>query len=229
MSCIIASIVTAAGLRAACLVARVCIVLYMTLTSWRLVAPLIVMYVAMIVEWREWVVAIVVWRIIAPVVWRPIRNVWTWAPPPVEYHRVIYISRNYDIVLTIDVRVTNNCHGDIALLRHCISAIRLDNQSCHILIQILAKHSLNEHITLVVLGHFDHAEVVNKAIFVEVEVRNWVLRVVQSLLKSLKILSLAKGSCNRLKVEIISHCVVARGDGYSTCNLLCVSHNTCTD
>ncbi len=191
--------------------------------------PCITVDMAVIVEWSAWVVAVVVMWIIAPVVWRPVRHVWMRAPPPIEYHWAINVRRNDNVILAVNVWVTHDGDSHVALLCDGIRARRLDEQSGDILIKVLAKDSLNKDITLVILDHFDHSQVVNVPVIIEVKVGNWVLRVVDGTLERLKIVRFAKGSSHRLKVQVVGNSIVTCGDSDSACNLLRISKEQCAD
>ncbi len=114
-------------------------------------------------------------------------------------------------------------------MSHGISAIRLDEQSGDILIEVLAKDSLNKDITLIFLYHFDYSEVINITIVVEVKVRERVARVVEPLLELLKIVRFAKGSGNCLKVQVVGNSIITCSHCNSACNLLRVSKKQCAD
>lgn len=90
---------------------------------------------------QEWIHA-VVWMppmwIIAPIVWRvptyPRRT-----PEPIVDHWTIDIHWLNDIVLAIDIFVTNNLHGDLVFL------VFLHKDRRHILVNILCQDGLDNH------------------------------------------------------------------------------------
>lgn len=113
---------------------------------------MVIMVPIAVIPIQEWINAMErmppMW-IISPIVWRmptyPRRP-----PEPIVDHWTIDIYRLDDIVLTIDILITNHLHGDLILL------VFLHKDRSHILVDILCQDGLDNHQVAVVIGCFDN-------------------------------------------------------------------------
>lgn len=87
--------------------------------------------------------------IVSPIVWR-MPTYPRGAPEPIVDHWTIDIYRLDDIVLTIDILITNHLYGDLILL------VFLHKNRSHILVDILCQDGLDNHQVAVVIGCFDN-------------------------------------------------------------------------
>lgn len=151
----------------------------------------------------------VVVRIMIPVVRRtPVSVVRTTIT--VEQQRTRIVHRFDDIVHAIDVRSTDD------LYVRCAEP-HLNHQSSHILIDVGCQHGLDKQHMVAALKGLQHAQVVDIAVVVEVEVRYHVRTGVQYHLKLLHARCLTESGGHGLQVEIETY---IRGQGvnlYSSC------------
>lgn len=113
---------------------------------------MVIMVPIAVIPIQEWINAMErmppMW-IISPIVWRmptyPRRP-----PEPIVDHWTIDIYRLDDIVLTIDILITNHLYGDLILL------VFLHKDRSHILVDILCQDGLDNHQVAVVIGCFDN-------------------------------------------------------------------------
>ncbi len=138
-----------------------------------------------------------------------------WTHPPVVQSESVSVVWSEVVVRPVDVWVTDDRNGSASVV---VSDVF--NEKCsHILVNILAEDSLYQHIVLTSFDEFDHSKVINISIVVKVKVAEWVTRVVQRLLKLLKISSLTESTCNHLKVKVIRNFVSLCGYRDSLCSL----------
>ena len=96
------------------------------------------------VEWMPpmWVVAPIVWRVPA----YPRRS-----PEPIVDQWTIDIHRLDDIVLTVDILITNDLYGDLVVL------VLLHKDRSHVLVDILRQNGLYHHQVAVTVGCLNYA------------------------------------------------------------------------
>jgi len=153
-------------------------------------------YVMPIVVNHPAVVGIPVGRVVTPVIGR-VPNSPTRSPEPVVDYRTGDIYRFNNIISAINILISNHLNGNLLCCR-----VALNKNGCHILVYVFCQYSLQNNQMPVLLIAFNNTQVVNSAITVEVEVRDTLLRIVQSLLKFFQVFCLAEDGSNGFQVEV---------------------------
>ena len=134
---------------------------------------------------------------IVPIVGRvPAHPVGT--PEPVVDVGAIDIYGLDDVVGAIDVLIADDLHGNTLCLR-----VFLNIDRCHVLIDVLCQHGLDDYEVAAAVGGLDDAEVVHLPVAVEVEVGERRVGVVEHLLKLFEVLCLPEQRCHSLQVEVL--------------------------
>lgn len=104
-----------------------------------------------------------------------------------------------DVVVAVDIRVAYDGYGDLfdGLL------LRLNKDCGHVLEYILAQYGLDYDVVVSVFVQLYHAEIIDVAVKVEVEVRHRVGRIVEHSFELFEVLSLAECHGYCLKVEVV--------------------------
>ena len=119
------------------------------------------------------------------------------SPEPVVDIWSVDIHRLDDIVCAIDILVTYHLH------RHLVLRIFLHEDRRHILVDILCQYGLYHYQVSILLGSFDHAQIVHFSISVEVEVGERRVWVVEHLFELLQVFSLSEQGSHSLEVEVL--------------------------
>lgn len=114
----------------------------------------------------------------------------------VEYHRIVYVIRLYDIVRTKDVRRTYYLYMVSASARY------LGNDGRNVLEYVWSEHGLDHEDVVVALYDLHHAEIINIAVSVEVQVGDHVGGVVDGVLELGHCGCLTERSYDCLKVKV---------------------------
>lgn len=146
----------------------------------------------------------VVTREMLPIVWRTPVCVCRTAET-VKQRRTFIIYRLDNVVRAVDVRSTDHLH-----IRRCIT--HLYHQRSYILIDISCQHSLNEQHMRMTFKGFQHTQVVDITVAVQVEVGDHVRVGVQDHLKLLNRVRLRERGSYSLQVEIEADILCERGD-----------------
>ena len=120
----------------------------------------------------------------------PIRS-----PEPIVNDRLIDIYRLNNIVGSIDIFIANNLYGDFVRL------VFLHIDGGNILVDVLGKDGLEDDKARFALAYLHHADVVNLAVAVEVEVAESGVGVVEQLLKILQVLRLCEEFRHHFEVQ----------------------------
>lgn len=133
---------------------------------------------------------------VVPVVGRvPAHPVGT--PEPIVDIRAIDIYGLDDVVGAIDVLIADNLHRNALCLR-----VFLYIDRCHVLIDVLCQHRLNDHEVAAAVGGLDDTQVVHLPVAVEVKVGERRVGVVEHLLKLFEVFGLPEQRSHRLQVEV---------------------------
>ena len=135
---------------------------------------------------------------IAPIIWRVPTNP-RCSPKPIINQWSIDIYWFDDIIGTIDILVAHHLHSNLVI------GILLDEDRCHILIDILSQYGLDDHKVAVVIGSLDDAQIVHFSIAIEVEVGECRVWIIEQLLKLLQVFGLSKEGCYGLEIEVFRY------------------------
>ena len=99
---------------------------------------------------------------------------------------MVDIHRLDDIVGAVDIFVSDNLDG------YLVCFVFLNIYRRHILVDVFRQDSLQHYEAFLACGHFHHADIVNLAVAVQVEVAKRRVGVVEQGLKLLKVFGLCK-------------------------------------
>lgn len=107
-------------------------------------------------------------------------------PEPVVDDGLVDIHGLDDIVGAVDILIPDDLDGNLVRL------VLLNIYRCHILVDVFRQDSLQDDKAFLAFSHFHHADIVNLAVAVQVEVAERRVGVVEQGLKLLKVFGLCK-------------------------------------
>lgn len=148
----------------------------------------------------------IVRRVVPPIVGRmpshPSRS-----PEPVVDDGTVEIDRFDDVVVAIEVRVTDHLDGD----RPVLFALHVDGS--HVLIDVLCQHGLQDNQAVLALAYLNDAQIIHIAVTVQVEVVQMAFFRIEFLFELLEVIHFAEQSGYGTEVEALGDVLTGRGDG----------------